>query len=180
MPTDLFFCNQCKVVKVVHGNRSDDHCNQSDTWPSTTTTALLVVLSLVPHACTHTHTHTHTHTSMHACTHACTYTHASSAFLLLLLLFILFLFCSQSTKHLADFWFFGEYKCWSLLVKYWKLLVNVNPGMGWEFSVSGPSLFSPDSKYCMFVHKLKHQCHSVVKVSTVSWHKNSQHEPDEA
>ena len=52
--------------------------------------------------------------------------------------------------------------------------------MGWEFSVSGPSLFSPDNKYCMFVHTLKHQCHSVVKVSNVSWHKNSQHEPDEA
>ena len=47
MPTDLLFCNQCKVVKVVHGNQSDNHCNQSDTWPSTTTRALLLVLVLV-------------------------------------------------------------------------------------------------------------------------------------
>ena len=31
------FLNQCgiyKVVKVVHTNWSDNHCNQSDTWPS--------------------------------------------------------------------------------------------------------------------------------------------------
>ena len=27
-------CNSCKVAKVVHRERSENHCNQLDSWPS--------------------------------------------------------------------------------------------------------------------------------------------------
>jgi len=83
MPTDLLFGNQCKVVKVVHGDRSDDHCNQSDTWRMMaiyhcySTRALLVlvvVLSLVPL------THTHTQTYKQICTHMHAHMHIHTNF----------------------------------------------------------------------------------------------------
>ena len=59
-------CDTCKVAKVVHVNRSDDHCSWSDTtWPS----VLLLLLkqywqnSLLPSPSrAHTHNAPQTHT----------------------------------------------------------------------------------------------------------------------
>ena len=57
------FSNRCdiyKVAKVVHGNRSGNHCNCSDTWPCI----------LIPH----------THMQYNTVTHACILTHATGSF----------------------------------------------------------------------------------------------------
>ena len=51
-----------KVVKVVHRNRSDNHCNWSDTVVHTTTRTPLANTEFHSLSSTHTHTHTHTHT----------------------------------------------------------------------------------------------------------------------
>ena len=71
-------CDIYKVVKVVHGNQLNNHCNQSDTWPSKlhTTRAVLANTKLPSPLKTHTHTHMHTHARTHACTHK--HTHSTS------------------------------------------------------------------------------------------------------
>ena len=121
MPTDLLFCNQCKVVKVVHGDRSDDHYNQSDTWRMMaiyhcySTRALLVLVVVLSLLSSTSHTHTNIQTNMH--THACTHAHTHKLLLLCCCCLFFFFFCSQSTKHLADFFYFGG---------------NINADLNWE------------------------------------------------
>ena len=62
------------VVKVVFGNQSDYHYNQSNTQPS------ILPLALLPSPSrTHAHTHAHTHT------HTCTHTHNLCCFVIVVL-----------------------------------------------------------------------------------------------
>ena len=60
------WCSIYKVVKVVHGNWSDNQCNWSDTQPSILILELYkqtsCSLPYLEHTHTHTRTRTHTHT----------------------------------------------------------------------------------------------------------------------
>ena len=116
------------VVKVVFGNQSDYHYNQSNTQPS------ILPLALLPSPSrTHAHAHTHTHT----CTHTDTYTQS-----------VLFCYCCFERElvkqcnnqwqciwlivfcfvfYPTDCWFCSSI-CWFQPVKYQKLPVNMNLG----------------------------------------------------
>ena len=63
-------CGVYQVAKVVHGNRTDNHCNWPDTLPSVdvTTRALLLYwqTSCFPPRVEHTHIHTYTRTHARA------------------------------------------------------------------------------------------------------------------
>ena len=99
----LFFlkrCDICEVVKVVHGNRSD-HCDRSDTLPSTpriTKSSARKRCAQFPIwntcVCRHTHacTRMHAHTCMPARTHTKHNPHAYALSHYAVLLFLL-LFC---------------------------------------------------------------------------------------
>ena len=111
------------MVKLVQGNQSDNHCNQSDTWLSIPVSELYQPTpSSIPHL-KHTHTtHTHTHTCMHAHTHTtCT---LSQVTVLCFNFFRTNQTNSWYTRQTADF----VSSIWPFYpVKHWKLLVNMNP-----------------------------------------------------
>ena len=66
-------CDSYKVTTVVHENRSDNHCNWSDTELLHSTTRAIQANTQLP---SHTHTHTHTHThilSLSLCYNLCSF-----------------------------------------------------------------------------------------------------------
>ena len=66
------WCDVYKGAKVVHGSRSNNHCNWSDILPSTDTTTTRALLLYEQASCSFRlphleveHTHTHTHANIH-------------------------------------------------------------------------------------------------------------------
>ena len=100
------FSNRCtinKVAKVVHGNRSDNHHNRSDTLlPIQANTLLPSPLRTRRQIDTHTRTHARTHTQM-------CHTHCLSL-----------IYFWEPVKRLTDCWYLFQYIHWSYLVRYRK------------------------------------------------------------
>ena len=70
------------VAKMVHGNRSDNHCNCMVRYTAvcTGTRAVLLLANtlLLSPSRTHTHAHMHAHMHTHMQTHACTHAHTDT------------------------------------------------------------------------------------------------------
>ena len=93
---------------MVHENRSDNHCNWSDTWPSMLLPLVLANAQLP--SLLKTHTHMPSLVSQCAAFFCCCFLEP----------------VKQSVRQIADF---VSGICLSYSVKYQKLLVNVNPSL---------------------------------------------------
>ena len=101
-------CDRCKMLKVVHGNQSDNHCNRSDTQPSIP----LLIYIIQYYSSTRNTKVLPSPSSMH--------THNTHSFVVLCFKTFAFVFENQSNKITTDSlnscWFFAGiiyYICWS-------------------------------------------------------------------